>query len=224
MSSTSLLPFLRRSLLQSLVLHLAIVLGVAQAGVVHWVSVVAGGSWRPSASTLALAAVLVVVNAALAPWIRSHRRAGGWRGMLVRRYTELGIATLLVSLVIAGAFGAYAFAALLGSEIAFDLFRTLSPMAVAIVAGWVAVGFVLHERVATTRIEIPVPDLAPGLAGLRIAQISDLHIGNHLEGERLERMVRRVNALQAERFLLEEDARAYIADAERMAPTASCQK
>ena len=103
----------------------------------------------------------------------------------MRRYTEFGIATLLISLVIGGAFGAYVMASWLGSESALELFRVLSPIGVAVVATWVGVGFALHERVATTRLQVPVPDLAPGLAGLRIAQISDLHIGNHLEGERL---------------------------------------
>jgi uncharacterized protein len=48
------------------------------------------------------------------------------------------------------------------------------------------------------RVNIPVENLPPGLEGVRIAQISDLHVGQtHADGF-LERVVRTVNALDAD--------------------------
>ena len=49
---------------------------------------------------------------------------------------------------------------------------------------------------AYTRVRVGIPGLAPELSGLRIVQISDLHIGNGLEASRLDGMVDRVNALE----------------------------
>ena len=49
---------------------------------------------------------------------------------------------------------------------------------------------------AVRRIDVPVPDLPPGLVGLRIVQISDLHVGPTIKGPFVERLVSRVRELQ----------------------------
>jgi predicted MPP superfamily phosphohydrolase len=46
-----------------------------------------------------------------------------------------------------------------------------------------------------SRVRVPLERLAPGIAGLRIVQISDLHIGDRLGEAFLRRVVDRVNAL-----------------------------
>jgi predicted MPP superfamily phosphohydrolase len=46
------------------------------------------------------------------------------------------------------------------------------------------------------RVQVPVERLGPGLAGLRVVQISDIHIGPTLDGPWLQRVVQQVNALQ----------------------------
>jgi len=51
-------------------------------------------------------------------------------------------------------------------------------------------------RLVLSRVRVPVERLAPGLAGLRIVQISDLHIGERLGETWLRRVVERVNALR----------------------------
>jgi uncharacterized protein len=57
-------------------------------------------------------------------------------------------------------------------------------------AMWTARG-----RLVLSRVRVPLERLAPGVAGLRIVQISDLHIGNRLGEDFLRRVVDRVNAL-----------------------------
>ena len=57
-------------------------------------------------------------------------------------------------------------------------------------AMWTARG-----RLVLSRVRVPLKKLAPGVAGLRIVQISDLHIGARLGEDFLRRVVDRVNAL-----------------------------
>jgi hypothetical protein len=45
-------------------------------------------------------------------------------------------------------------------------------------------------------VEVPLPDLHPDLVGLRIAQISDLHVGRNIRRRYVERVVERTAALQ----------------------------
>lgn len=49
---------------------------------------------------------------------------------------------------------------------------------------------------AVRRVEVPIADLPPALVGLRIVQISDLHVGPTIKAPFVERVVARVNALQ----------------------------
>jgi len=48
------------------------------------------------------------------------------------------------------------------------------------------------------QVTVPIPGLGEGMAGLKVAQISDLHIGQTLDGKFLERVVEQVNALDAD--------------------------
>ena len=58
-------------------------------------------------------------------------------------------------------------------------------------------GFFQARRTpAVSRVEIPIPDLPSSLVGLRIVQISDLHVGPTIKGPFVERVVARVNELQ----------------------------
>jgi len=53
-----------------------------------------------------------------------------------------------------------------------------------------------RTRLVLSRVRVPLERLAPGVAGLRIVQISDLHIGERIGEEFLRRVVDRVNALR----------------------------
>ncbi len=71
--------------------------------------------------------------------------------------------------------------------------------AVAAGASLVIAGLGLRQAVkgpVVKEIDVPVEDLAPGLRGLRIAQISDLHVGPTIRLRDVERVVERVLALE----------------------------
>ncbi|MCB1307775.1 MAG: metallophosphoesterase [Leptospiraceae bacterium] len=58
-------------------------------------------------------------------------------------------------------------------------------------------GFLQARRTARVRnIELKIPDLAPDLDGLRIVQITDLHVGSTIKSDYIRPIVERVNALE----------------------------
>lgn len=195
---------MRRFLLSSLFRNLAAGLGLMQALVGHWVAM-----WldAPLARSIVLwfgvALGLAVFNAALVPPLIRMRNRRDAIGGAVRRYVELGVATLLVGATVAAcwlvlapiAWVPYALG-LLDAATAAWLFRTSSGAVVGLVALSVAWSFTIGQaRIAHTHVRVELPGLAHHLGGLRVVQISDLHIGNGLEGARLASMVERVNAL-----------------------------
>lgn len=69
-----------------------------------------------------------------------------------------------------------------------------------------SLGMALALRVPPVRrVTVPVPDLAPELEGLRLVQISDLHIGSAFGGDWLTEVVRRANALDPDFVLITGD-------------------
>jgi len=67
--------------------------------------------------------------------------------------------------------------------------------------GWL----VGQRRVEVERLDLPLRGLPDALAGLRIAQISDLHIGMQLRAPLLRRLIARVNALEADLIVITGD-------------------
>ena len=153
-----------------------------------------------------------LANAAIVPSLHRSRRRPGGGGRLARLYVETGVATLIVGLSVIASWVGYGLlggAALgLGAPGAtvFGVFRVASALLVAGVAAQAAWGFTVGQRrieVTTTRVLLP--KLHPELSGLRIAQISDLHIGNRLDRARLDHMVERTNATRADVVVLTGD-------------------
>ncbi|XSF15991.1 metallophosphoesterase [Myxococcus faecalis] len=72
----------------------------------------------------------------------------------------------------------------------------------ALVVGAVTVPAVLYAfvtargRATVERVTVPMTGLGPGLDGLRVVQISDVHVGPTLDGKWLRRVVEQVNALK----------------------------
>jgi predicted MPP superfamily phosphohydrolase len=194
------LSFFRRALLARLVLHLAALLGLGQALVAHWFWTVAlarpsGGAWLWLAAGLALA----LANAALVPLLTRARRDAGVLGRFARFYTELGVATLLVSLAVLASWIALGW-------LPFPAFRALAVVGVGAVAAYTLWGFTLgQQRIDVTTTRVALPKLHADLTGLRIVQISDLHIGNRLAPSRLDRMIERTNATRADVVVLTGD-------------------
>ena len=61
----------------------------------------------------------------------------------------------------------------------------------------------LHFRVE--RVEIPIPDLPVALDGLRIGQLSDIHIGGYMSREQVRRAVEMANEMTPEFFVFTGD-------------------
>jgi predicted MPP superfamily phosphohydrolase len=72
----------------------------------------------------------------------------------------------------------------------------LLPLLGLLVTLW---GFANARRTAAVlRIDVPIPDLPTALEGFRLAQISDIHLGPTIKGPYLQRIVERVNSLDAD--------------------------
>jgi predicted MPP superfamily phosphohydrolase len=200
-------------LLQNLFQSLGLVLGMMQVVIGHWVTVVWAGREGPGPffGTL-LAALLVAANAALIPVLRRARHRGGWPRRLARAYMGVGLATLLLGVAVVLAWVGFvpleAALGLLGvsGDAAFAGFRVASVPIVGAIAGMLVWGFTLGQsHVDHTHVTVPLRDLPTSLEGLRIVQLSDLHIGNGLEGERLSDLVGRVNRMEPDLVALTGD-------------------
>jgi len=82
----------------------------------------------------------------------------------------------------------------------------LSPLVVAGVGAAAGVyGLVEARWLRVTELRVPVTKLPANLEGLRIAQLSDVHVGQLVRGRRLEQMVERVNALNPDLIVITGD-------------------
>ena len=194
---------LRRILFQNLMVTLTVLLSLGQLLIAHWVIVVLAGGDRPGVWPITGAlCVLVAGNLGTMGVLRRARRRAGWPRRAARLYMAGGLATLLVGLAVAVAWiGVFPIthliaAAELSRLEAFDLFRGLSAALVLALVTMVLWGFTGGQRrVEHTRIRIPVKGLDAAHRGLRIVQISDLHIGNGFEEKRLRSVVGELNAM-----------------------------
>ena len=194
---------LRRILFQNLMVTLTVLLSLGQLLIAHWVIVVlAGGDGSGVWPIAGALCVLVAGNLGTMGVLRRARRRAGWPRRAARLYMAGGLATLLVGLAVAVAWiGVFPIthliaAAELSRLEAFDLFRGLSAALVLALVTMVLWGFTGGQRrVEHTRIRIPVKGLDADHRGLRIVQISDLHIGNGFEEKRLRSVVGELNAM-----------------------------
>ena len=194
---------LRRLLFEHMILNLAVLLGCGQVLVAHWVvTVAAGREGFGLVPGLALAALLVAFNVLAAPRVRRWRRTRGWGGRVARLYLESSVAILLLGVAVALTwvvfvpFWGIAELAGAGSEAVFRVFRWVSLVGVGGLSLLILWGFSAGQAIVDrTRVRVQLPGLHPDLSGLRLVQISDLHIGNALDARRLARMVEWTNDL-----------------------------
>jgi len=182
--------------------HLALgaAIGVSLAVLVAWgLALFRGPGALAARPFLALAAGLAIAGGiALPAAVERARRGGGSRAGL-RAGFALGFALLVLAAGVAAftaAFGALVVllaSAGLSQEAGLAIFRAGSAAGVVALAGALAWGFAVEpSRLEVTRTRVTLPGAQ---AGLRIAHLSDLHIGNGLEGRHLESLIERVNAL-----------------------------
>jgi uncharacterized protein len=203
---------LRRLLFSRLVTNLAVMLGLLQALIAHWLWTVVLAQPGGGALWIAAALALGATNAAIVPSLNRTRRRQSGAGWFARFYVETGVATLIVGLSVLATWVAYAFvggaALALGApaEIVAGFFRAASAVFVITVAAQAAWGFTFGQRrVEVTTTRVPLPKLHADLTGLRLVQISDLHIGNRLERVRLDHMIERTNATRPDVIVLTGD-------------------
>jgi hypothetical protein len=85
------------------------------------------------------------------------------------------------------------------------LIRTLGPLIITAVFILLAYGSVNARRPVVTRYEIDIPKKAGNLDEIRIAMVSDIHLGSIVNGKRLAGLVERVNKLKPDLILLPGD-------------------
>lgn len=209
MSRRAFLRFLGNHLFTSL----GYLLGVMQVLVGHWVTVVVAGRQGPGLFFgLILAALLVAANGAVMPALRRARRGDGWARRIAALYTAVGLVTLLLGLAILLSWvGFLPLAGLLallgvGGDTVFTIFRLVSSAIVGTLVWMLLWGFTLgRARLERTHERVALHGLHRDLRGLRLVQISDLHIGNVLAAEGVTRLVEEVNALDPDLVVLTGD-------------------
>lgn len=196
--------FLRSVVFERFLVAVGVCAGIAQALLVAWaVSLVAGLGAVPLAPLAGLAAGLALLQGWATPRL-STARPTSWLGRrAVRAYLAIGFSAIALATVLAayavlvGGAAALLAAAGLPGEAGSVLFRggsiTLAIGATAALLWGFRAGSAPFQ---VTHLRVALPGLAPALAGLRIAHLSDLHIGNGLEGARLAGLVASVNALE----------------------------
>lgn len=116
-----------------------------------------------------------------------------WVGLLLMGFlSSLFVVTLLRDIVLLGA------RLILPAAAAAALETPSARWAVGLTLISVFVGFLIARRPRLVEVNIPVAHLPAALQGFSIAQISDLHVGPTIKRGFVERIVTRVNHLQAD--------------------------
>jgi predicted MPP superfamily phosphohydrolase len=143
-------------------------------------------------ATLGLALYTTIPIAAFALWRGWPFYPGAAFRLLVVRpfwYTQLLLplvsAAGLLGLIVGVPFGA---ALLVG--------RILAGVMLAVATVLLVLGYIGTRRLVVRRVDVEVPELPIEFDGLRIVQLSDLHIGPHTNRRFLERVVKTARSLQ----------------------------
>jgi predicted MPP superfamily phosphohydrolase len=136
--------------------------------------------------------IAVLTGACLLIPLRRRGRSA-WVGLVALGFfSTLFVMTVLRDLVLLCArvlFGAAAYAALV---------RPSAIDALIVTALFTLVGFIAARRPRLVNVDIPIAQLPPPLHGFSIAQISDVHVGPTIRRGFVERLVARVNDLEAD--------------------------
>jgi predicted MPP superfamily phosphohydrolase len=155
-----------------------------------------------------LIAVSVLILRSVRPRGIANRRLAAvvaWTGLLAMGlFSTVFVLTLLRDLLLAVAYlvarGAHGTPHSIGAAFA------ASPVLATDSAEWVLglalamtlIGLLIARRPRLVRVDVPIAGLPAAFAGFTIAQISDLHVGPTIKRGFVERIVARVNALDAD--------------------------
>jgi len=153
-------------------------------------------AWALASTALGSAAIPAMLRLA-----RHH----AWASTAEPVVFAAGFGLVTIAAVVVGSLGVLTLGALLLAALGLPaaaglrLLETGSVASAALAAGALAWAWATQGgAIELTRQRVEIDGLPAALAGLRIAHLSDLHIGNGTEGERLARLVDRTNALGAD--------------------------
>jgi len=189
-----------------------LMLTVSETLVLHWLLLVSG---RPGLGWMqaVLCAVLVAAaNFAIASLLRRRSRTirPVWvmsRLFMVGSLGALVSGPLLILVFVSGGL-ALGLTRVFGGpdRVADVMFVAGGTVAVAIGFGSMLWGYLVGQRrVRVDRVDLPLRNLPVPLEGVRIAHISDLHIGQQLRAPRLRGLIERVNELEADLIVITGD-------------------
>jgi len=181
---------------------------VAEVLLLHWAALAFDGGGLTFGQALSGLVLIGGFNAAVFPQARRRVRAGGVGRVLSRGWIMGSIAALVTGILLGLAF-------ILISGGSALIGETESGRVAFVWIGGAVVGFgfgaviwgasVGNYRIRVDEIALPLRGVTPELGELRIAHITDLHIGPLLEPDRLRTFVRRINGLKADLVVITGD-------------------
>ena len=182
-------PLPRRISLAAIVIRLAAYLLLAWSTLA---ALVAGLFPGALAATIAVAVYTMLPLVAFVRWRGWPFYPGrAFRLLVVRPFWYV---QLVLPIVAAAGLAGLALGAPFGHAIAAG--RLFATVVLAISAAVLLIGYLGAGRLAVRRVDTEVPGLGPEFDGLRIVQLSDLHVGPHTSRRFLERVVEATRALR----------------------------
>ena len=173
-----------------------ILLVISEVLLVHWGRLALVQPPLETGGWLVLIASVFGVNAWLMAWVGSRTR---WGTPTRRLLLGISMAALGGGTGLLAVFALSVVLRLVGAPISVVRLVELGGggAAVAIGSGSVLWGYLVGQRrLVVEECDLPMSDLPATLAGMRVVQITDLHIGPQLRASRLRRFVDRVNRLE----------------------------
>jgi predicted MPP superfamily phosphohydrolase len=207
---------LRSVLVRSFFVHffrlLLIAVSIAEWGMLWWLLPASVGA-LPPLGQVAGAFALWTINRWLATHTQRQRHGRYPAGALPRLYYAVAFTSLFCFAFLVATGTLWVLAKVFVGAIVVEARPTAAAMTIGSSVdaafrwfanagiGVIVVSFVYgytvgQHRLRVTRLRLPLRNADAALAGLRIAQISDLHIGQNLGRAQLRRFVERVNALR----------------------------
>lgn len=190
-----------------------VMLGGAEILILHWALLVARGAGLSPETAAVGFVVAFVANVFLLSLARSRVRAKGLGLVFSRTWIIGSIAALWAGLLLAISFVALGLGLLVvrlfvdvGASTSAELLSIGGGVAIASGFGSIFWGYLIGQRwVSVTPVELPMAGVEGALSGLRIAQITDLHIGPMMRAPKLRGYVDRINRLEPDLIVITGD-------------------
>lgn len=186
-------------------------LSLAEVLLLHWAAMAFGRNGLDLPQSLLALAGVALFNVIAFPMARRRLHATGAVLLASRGWILASVAALVSGLMLAAVFAIVGGGSLVVASLGFSAptqtaLVWLGGLAVALGFGSILWGSsVGNYRVRIDQVELPLPHLSPPHRDLRIAHITDLHIGPLLGPKRLREFVARINRLEPDLVLITGD-------------------